>query len=45
MGDMLVADEDDVPKNRGLKISGHCALDTGLGVGNFYYSENKKRPP
>ena len=35
MGDMLVAYEDDVPKNRGLKVSGHCALDTGLGWGNF----------
>ena len=36
MGDMLVAYEDDVPKNRGLKVSGHCALNTGLGVGNTF---------
>ena len=31
MGDMLVAYEDDIPKDRALKASGHCALDTGLG--------------
>ena len=31
MGGMLVAYEDDVPKDRGLKVSGHCALDSGLG--------------
>ena len=35
MGDMLVAHEDDVPKNRGLKVSGHCALDSGLGWAIF----------
>ena len=36
MGDMLVAYEDDVPKDRGLKVSGHCALDSGLGVANTF---------
>ena len=36
MGDMLVAYEDDMPKDRGLKASGHCALDSGLGVGNTF---------
>ena len=36
MGDMLVAYEDDVPKDLGLKVSGHCALDTGLGWGNTF---------
>ena len=36
MGDMLVAHEDDIPKDRGLKVSGHCALDTGLGWGNTF---------
>ena len=36
MGDMLVAYEDDVPKDRGLKVSGHCALDTGLGCANTF---------
>ena len=36
MGDMLVAYENDVPKDGGLKVSGHCALDTGLGVDNTF---------
>ena len=36
MGDMLVAHEDDAPKNRSLKVSGHCALDSGLGVANTF---------
>ena len=36
MGDMLVAYEDDVPKDRGLKVSGHCALDSGLGCANTF---------
>jgi len=36
MGDMLVAHEDDVPKNRSLKVSGHCALDSGLGWANTF---------
>ena len=36
MGDMLVAYEDDVPKDRGLKVSGHCALDSGLGWLNTF---------
>ena len=36
MGDMLVAHEDDVPKNRSLKVSGRCALDSGLGVANTF---------
>ena len=36
MGDMPVAHEDDAPRNRGLKVSGHCALDSGLGVANTF---------
>ena len=36
MGDMLVAYEDDIPKDRGLKVSGHCALDSGLGWLNTF---------
>ena len=46
MGDMLVAYEDDVPKDRGLKVSGHCALDSGLGCANTFapYCTVKRAP-
>ena len=32
MDTMGVAYEDDIPKNRGPKVPGHCALDTRLGA-------------
>ena len=32
MDNMEVAYEDDIPKNRGPKVPGHCARDTRLGA-------------